>query len=273
MVKVNSIEDIYAAIRTVRTSGKEFTTNFFPDEIRINIWIRYGQLYLEDHGDTILFIRKNITFNNLFYVTANIEALKHTFVYRSHKDNTLNVIDIVGKQDHAEALCLIFTDAGFYRYTELFRMSRTGHKFGNSMNSLIQYADETQVQKIHDLLLHFFDPIAEQLPMMEEILNWITTKSILIYAEDMSHIMGFLIYELHGQTSYLRYWFVHPDHRDKKIGSALLNRYLDESRNTFRQLFWVIGSNDNAIKRYKHYGFRNENLHDIIMTNKNLKYG
>ena len=43
---------------------------------------------------------------------------------------------------------------------------------------------------------------------------------------------GFLIYELSNATLYLRYWFTHPDHRDKKVGSRLLRRFFEEGKDT-----------------------------------------
>ena len=77
--------------------------------------------------------------------------------------------------------------------------------------------------------------------------------------------MGHLIFELSASTLYLRYWFTHPDYRDKKVGSRLLRRFFEEGKDTKRQLFWVIRTNENAIKRYKHYGFTEENMYDFVM--------
>ena len=58
---------------------------------------------------------------------------------------------------------------------------------------------------------------------------------------------------------------LHPDYRDKKVGSRLLRRFFEEGKDTKRQLFWVIRTNENAIKRYKHYGFNEENMFDFVM--------
>ncbi|MBA4320402.1 MAG: N-acetyltransferase, partial [Flavobacterium sp.] len=45
-----------------------------------------------------------------------------------------------------------------------------------------------------------------------------------------------------------------------------------KGRNTKRQLFWVIKSNENAIKRYLHYGFKEEKMYNFVMINKNIRY-
>ena len=39
----------------------------------------------------------------------------------------------------------------------------------------------------------------------------------------------------------------------------------EEGKDTKRQIFWVIRTNENAIKRYKHYGFNEENMFDYVM--------
>ena len=73
--------------------------------------------------------------------------------------------------------------------------------------------------------------------------------------------------EMNATTLYLRYWFTHPDFRDRKVGSRLLRRFFEEGKDTKRQLFWVIRSNKNAIKRYRHYGFKEENMLDFVLRN------
>ena len=151
-------------------------------------------------------------------------------------------------------------------------MSKKTEEDNNTGISLnLKTAKIEQTNTILNLLNTYFDPIAEQLPNYDEILNWIKQGHISVY-ETEGNVLGFVIYDLKGLTSYLRYWFVHPEHRNKKIGSILLSKFFSDSKGTKRQLFWVIQSNDNAIKRYKHYGFEPENLYDSVMTNKNMHY-
>ena len=138
-------------------------------------------------------------------------------------------------------------------------------------NIYLKEATQNHIDELIVLFEKHFDPIAEQLPVKSDLLNWIETGSLLIY-EINNKIGGFIIYDLNGLTLYLRYWFVHPDFRDQKIGSLLFNYFLYKGRNTKRQIFWVIQSNDNAIKRYKHYGFVEEKMYNFVMINKNKRY-
>jgi ribosomal protein S18 acetylase RimI-like enzyme len=56
------------------------------------------------------------------------------------------------------------------------------------------------------------------------------------------------------------------------MGSLLLRSWLHKSSYSARQIFWVIQSNQNAIDKYKHYGFTEEDMIDIVLINKNLQY-
>ena len=77
-----------------------------------------------------------------------------------------------------------------------------------------------------------------------------------------------MIYEKNPSTLYLRYWFVHPDYQDKKVGSDLMNVFLKRGKDTKRQLLWVRQDNENALARYHHYGFKKDDMCDYILTNK-----
>jgi ribosomal protein S18 acetylase RimI-like enzyme len=132
-------------------------------------------------------------------------------------------------------------------------------------------ATEEQAKEVHSLLNTYFDKRTEQIPYVEELQAIAENNQILLYI-DNGRIAGFVVYEMSKMSLYLRYWFVHPNFRERGIGSELLKQFFYDGRDTKRQQLWVICSNENAIKRYVHYGFNEENLFDFVITNKNIKY-
>ncbi len=120
-------------------------------------------------------------------------------------------------------------------------------------------------------MISYFDPKAEQLPDTVDLLFWVEQKNIILF-EEKGRVVGFIIYDLKVTTLYLRYWFVHPDYRDQKIGSQLFKEFLSRGKDTQRKLFWVIRSNENAIKRYIHYGFKEDKMYNFVLINKQIKY-
>lgn len=274
MNKLNSFLDVQNAIKLVKEKKKGFLTNFFPEVDKVNSWLSEGKFSMEIIEDTVFFFRENADFKYLYYCTSSINALRSALIYlkRVVTSEDLLVIDLIGKEKSLEEVINVFEHNGFNKYTVLNRMSRiTDASDTKNEFARLKVAKEYQTKQILSLLYTYFDPIAEQIPTERDIINWIKVEHIWII-EEGDEIIGFVIFDLMGLTSYLRYWFVHPDHRNKKIGSLLLNKYFEISLDSKRQLFWVIQTNENAIKRYNHYGFVQEDLYDVIMTNKNIEY-
>jgi ribosomal protein S18 acetylase RimI-like enzyme len=275
MRSVSSLDIFNSSIQKVKLIKKSCLTNFFLDIPKMELWMRLNLIQYEDIGETVFFRRGNKGFSNLFFITPDTTALfRDIDLFMRKYSGELFVIDLVGKPDDVLVLSDVFNKKGFYKYTSLQRMSKiTGNNFiGSSVSTNVGYAKRSSAESVFKLLFEYFDPIAEQIPLLEEIYNLADNNRIVIYSGEMNTIQGFMIYELNGLTSFLRYWFVHPDHRDKKIGSLLLQSFFNESNNTRRQIFWVISSNQNAIKRYEHYGFVKEELFDYVMINKNINY-
>ena len=153
-------------------------------------------------------------------------------------------------------------------------MSRVSYEHPKNYSVIhhnLKVADLDESLKVFELLKEHFDPKAEQLPTPEEIHQWCNNKNILIYKNE-EKVAGFIIYQLIGLTLYLKYWFVLPQYREKKIGSKLFNYFLSYGQDSKRQLFWVIQSNENAIVRYEHYGFNKEKMFNYVLINNSLKY-
>jgi ribosomal protein S18 acetylase RimI-like enzyme len=186
-------------------------------------------------------------------------------------DDTL-VVDIVTKNELCEEK-RVFEEHRFNIYTSLIRMSYYGnnHHLDGSNSTAVRNATPEDTTAVMELLTFYFDPRAEQLPDMEELTEWIRNSNIILF-EKLGKVAGFIIYDLKPKTLYLRYWFVHPDYRDLKIGSHLFKEFLSRGKDTQRKMFWVIRTNQNAINRYLHYGFKEENMYNFVFVNKNLKY-
>jgi GNAT superfamily N-acetyltransferase len=250
----------------IRAKKEGFITNFFIEEERCNLLIKKSLLYGYIYEKCGFILYKDYDFYHVYFLTTNTEQLNHSLKqFNQNYAEDKFVVDIVGKLSEVEQLSTIFEKEGFKKYILLYRMSRIKNiDEPQKLDSQVEYATLNYLEQIHCLLLSYFDKHSEQIPLIEEIEQWIGSNMVLIIREN-DKIIGFVIYEINGITSYLKYWFTHPDYRNKKVGSVLLRRFFHECRHTKRQLFWVISSNENAIARYQHYGFQAEQLSDIIM--------
>ncbi|MDQ6529589.1 GNAT family N-acetyltransferase [Flavobacterium sp. LHD-85] len=273
MKRIDNFNEINNALIKIKNYKKKLITNFYPNREKNDIWISKGNFYIIDKGEVVYFINKKARHCTLFFIASSNEELSKSLpnLIVEFQDEIL-ILDIVQREETSELLD-IFYNHSFYYYTSLVRMNRLsgGKDFLLDQPEGIKEASSSHLVSIQNLFNTFFDEKAEQLPERDELIRWIENKNILVYEENNA-LGGFLIYEIIGNTLYLRYWFVHPDFREKKIGSKLFNFFESKGKDTNRHIFWVIKSNENAIKRYKHYGFVEEKMYNFILSNKMISY-
>lgn len=265
MEQVISIEQLQQQSAEIRVLRRGFLTNFFLDPVKHGMWIKKGDCYVERIENTSFIIKKSLTFWNVFYCSTTLDDFSRDLscFLTAHTGTTL-MFDIVGRDVQCQPVVELFQSKGCQEATSLVRMTRMAEPFDYTPDFSIRKATETGIPMVSQLLHEYFNPQNEQIPYDEELLDYARQGHVLV-CEENDCMAGFLIYEVNATTLYLRYWFTHPDFRDQKVGSRLLRRFFEEGRDTKRQLFWVIRTNENAIKRYRHYGFAEENMYDYVM--------
>ena len=265
MERVQSIEQLQQQSAEIRALRKGFLTNFFLDPVKHGLWIEKDDCHMERVGNTLFIIKQSPTFWNVFYCSTTMEEFSNDLsaFMAEHSDTTL-MFDIVGRDFQCQPMVELFRSKGSMEATSLVRMTRMGEPFDYNADDTVRKATDADIPQVSQLLHVYFDAQTEQIPYDEELMDYANQGHVLV-CEEQSRMAGFLIYELNATTLYLRYWFTHPDFRDKKVGSRLLRRFFEEGKETKRQLFWVVRSNENAIKRYRHYGFGEENMYDYVM--------
>ena len=265
MELVKTFGDLQQQVATIRSLRLGFVTNFFPDAIKHALWIEKGDCYTERVDNTLFIVKQSLSFWNVFYCSTTKETLGHDIedFLSLHQKSTM-MVDIVGRDVQCLPLVELLHEQGFKAATSLVRMMRMTEPMDYEADDTIRRATEADVPDVSRLLHTYFDERTEQIPYDEELLDYVRQGHVLV-CEENNVMAGFLIYELNATTLYLRYWFTHPVFRDRKVGSRLLRRFFEEGKDTRRQLFWVIRTNENAIKRYRHYGFKEENMYDYVM--------
>lgn len=255
MIKVHPSDNI--ATWTDYLRNKDYLTNLYslPD-----LWINKGLVYYESFGTSIFFFKKNPDFYNVYYCSSDQIALKQGLIRlnKLYPKETF-VADVISGNSVFEL------SEGFYTHTTLVKMSRNGDF--DLHNTFVRLADLSDLEEIQHVFYRHFDKYSEHLPLDEDVKDWIEKKHLYVYTE-YSQIVGFVIFDITGLKSYLRYWFVHPAYRSKGIGSMLLRQFFADSRNTKYQILWVISDNENAITKYEHYGFKKENLINYVYIRK-----
>lgn len=261
MEKVQSIGQLQEMSAGIRALRRGFLTNFFPDPVKHGLWIAKGDCYAQRIGDTLFIVKQSPSFWNVFYCAAQDSFAADLSDFLARRSGETLLFDIVGRDVQCGPVVTLFKEKGCREATSLVRMTRKTVPMEDAPDNGVREASEAAIPAVSALLHGHFDEQTEQIPYDEELLDLAHRGQVLI-CDDMA---GFLIYEKSAGTLHLRYWFTHPDHRDKKVGSRLLRRFFREGKDTARQILWVVRSNENAIVRYRHYGFEPENMYDFVM--------
>lgn len=271
MRRIESFHQLTGLSAAVRNRREGFITNFYPDSFKHQVWIDKGVAFFEECGKTVLIIKDNGSFWNIFYISTSIEELRDSVSSFVNSNGSIPlVLDIVGRKEQCVPVVKVMEDIGFNISSSLIRMQRLASPEEDyPAIEGVPFAVEEDLAEISGCLHEYFNERLEQIPYDEELLAYIRGKHVLT-VKDQGRICGFLIFEKNASTLYLRYWFTRPEHREYKLGSRLLRQFFHEGLSTKRQILWVMEDNNNAVKRYIHYGFSNENMYDCIMTYEKL---
>lgn len=274
MEKITTLDFFTNALNFVKSFNKKSVINYYFNTIKSESLINNAELSSITIGEVVFLFKLNTQFLNLyFYASDSVELGKSLEKLVTFYPDMTVIVDFVTTESDPEILN-VFYQNGFNLYTSLVRMNRISNgilKVDEVTDQHLKVANREESLEVYNQLCKFFDPKAEQLPTHDEIILFSNNENILVY-KIKNQVAGFIIYQLFGVTLYLRYWFVSPSFRERKIGSKLFNYFLIKGRDTKRQLFWVIQANENAIVRYKHYGFIEEKMYNFVLTNKNIKY-
>ena len=269
LFKIDSVDQLSVMMTEIRALHKGFLTNFYLDSAKHSVWILKGDCSAERIAETLFIVKASPSFWNVFFCSTSSEQLvKDLQVFRCNHQGQTMVFDIVGREGQCLPIVDRLKSEGCLEITSLVRMMRLAEPLEFIPDPSVRKATEKDISSLSRLLHTFFDARTEQIPYDEELCAYASYGHVLV-CEELGKVSGFLIYEQNATTLHLRYWFTDPSSRDTKVGSRLIRRCLDDGKETKRQLLWVIRSNDNAVKRYRHYGFREENMFDFVLQLNN----
>lgn len=266
-VLVSDLSEINNAIIKIRNCKEGFVTNFFLDESKHQFWIDNSVFYVVDTPKVVLLFKKGDGYCNVYYIATSISELTAVMdaVHTEYVDEKW-FVEVVGRDVQCEPILKELQSIDYKEYNCLKRMVMiSSDAYEEKETCGVEYASKEDAEEIDECLHTFFNEKIEQLPLKDELTELISRQCVIKCMED-NKMLGFLIFEVNASTIHLRYWFTLPEHRNKKVGSRLLNRFFAIGKDTKRRILWVLQDNENAIKKYEHYGFTVENMNDYILT-------
>lgn len=261
-------EELEQALALVRKGPPPHATNFFVAPGRYAAFFRGGIVWLARGEGVAVFARVEKSCLRGFFAcgSGELKNVADKFVPLSRQ---ALAVDLLGRGPDAEKQARIFEEAGFARHETVLRLAR-GRVEDLGTSSTVDVTDATRddAGPIERLLDSDFDPLADQLPDSESILEAVKERAIRV-VRHAGRLAGFVWSEQTGATATIRYWAVDRSARGKGVGSALMRDYFTRLAGCPRHLIWVRSRNAVAAACYEHYGYRADGLVDIIMVKRN----
>jgi ribosomal protein S18 acetylase RimI-like enzyme len=273
MIPVRTADEVLTAIQKVKAAAPAFCTNFFPAQKKLQDWIAQGELMSETRDGAAFFFKKDRDLWHFYFCGASVAMLRHEMANLPVLKTERMVTDLVGSETALAKVMVSLEEAGFRKYSHLQRMARTGGAgavAAGGEDAPVVFADASDRKAILDLLESSFDHCADQLPAPYEIDAAIAARQIFTIKCD-DELAAMLFFETQGFTSTIRYWVVARRFQSKRLGASLMRHYLATHSAVRRFVLWVVATNENAVKKYQHYGYVADGLIDHVLVNEMIQ--
>jgi hypothetical protein len=270
MRPVTAVTEVFEALQRAKTGASAFCTNFFPVPSKLQGWIEHGELLEEARDGSVFFFRKDLDFWHLYYCSSNVPALQRDITTLSALNSERVAIDLVGTEVSLVAVLNAVESCGFRRHARLLRLARANQPVEPAAaadSAAVRWADDTDFPAIMALLEKSFDRYADQLPAPYEMEAAVSARQVLAVNWE-GVLAALLFFENQGLTSTVRYWVVDQRFRSHRFGSALMRQYLRTQSAVRRFILWVTADNDDAVVKYRHYGYLPDGLIDHVLVNE-----
>jgi GNAT superfamily N-acetyltransferase len=270
MTPMQTPSQVMDAVQSAKAGAPAYCTNFFPVESKLRGWIDHRELFAETHNGATFFFRKDRDFLRFYFCASDPAALqRETAAWPGLKTERV-VTDLVGQESVVNDLLPVLEPAGFRRYTRLQRLTRAGRPEPAADGPPVGLAELADGPAVLGLIEGIFDPYGEQIPRLYEIEFAIAHRQILVVRLD-GELAGLLFFETQGLASTVRFWAVAEQFRARKVGSALMRHYLKIHDAVRRFTLWVNAGNEDAIRKYRHYGYTPDGLIDQVLASPLIK--
>lgn len=270
MERFSRFEDLQAALQRVKSRPGPFLTSFYAGPEQARRWIEGPGLYHLQSEGALLLLRPDGDFFHLYHAAAGAGALAGALRpgagWPEHADLAA---DLIGRHDDVRVLAALYRDCGFRDHVELVRMRCTidAAHAEDGGGAGAEAAAESDAGQVLAFLAQYLDPLAEQVPAPDEV-RAMARRGEALLVRDGGALAGVLLWETTGLSVVLRYWFVSHQSRGRGVGARLIRTFFQRVSHCRRVVLWVIAGNDDAIAKYRHYGFDIEPMADQVMVRR-----
>jgi hypothetical protein len=273
MRPVTTVAEVLDALQRAKTGATNYRTNFFAAQPKLQGWVDHGELLGEFRERATFFARKDRDFWHWYFCAPDARTLAREAAEWPFLRSERVAVDLVGTEANLGELLRVVDGAGFRPYARLLRLARAGQPGqadAAGEGNEVHCAEKADGQAIMNLIETCFDRYADQLPMPYEIEAAIDARQILVVKRDGA-VGALLFFETQGLTSTVRYWVVGERFRSQRLGAVLMRHYFAAQNAARRFILWVTAVNEDAVRKYEHYGYRPDGLVDHVLVNEKIR--
>ena len=270
LTRVANIQQYLEAVQHVRPGSQGLLTNFYASRDQVLGWISRRRLFVVEAEGAACFLRCDRDFYHLHHLAADKRALSRILALLPVViPEGIIATDLVGRGTEVDELSKLYEGQGFRRYRLLMRMVRftDGKPVRAEEDSDVVEAVPEDAAAVLAFFEGTLDRFVEQIPEIEELQSAAIRKEILV-ARRGREFAGVLVMRITGMSATLRYWIVNGKFRNRGIGSRLIRRFFQICSGGKRVVLWVFPDNEDAIEKYRHYGFAPDGLVDQVLVNR-----
>lgn len=253
---LTSAEELKKIISEFKRTKKDSLTNYIPNSALHNKWAQSGNAVIYAFDDGV-------------FITHDKGVMLETIFISDSRENITRCLEVINNDSGKNVVVeRVFREGkdkqiGNPDYI-LRRMIRIENRDEiKSPSERVEKASVKDINGIREIFTEHFNPLTERIPDNEELERLIKMNGISV-VRNSERIIGMIIYEKNPTSIHLRYWWVSPTQRNKGIGADLLRDYFLAGQNCKLQFLWVFSDNNDAISKYRHYGFDFDGIADEI---------
>lgn len=264
-----NIRELYDAVGRLKRQSPHFHTNCFFFSPKLDGISQKEDAAVLDFGRYILLAYGERDFLRIYYWAESLDVVTELSrkVQELRKRGKVLVMDVVGKQDYAEAVSEILVQGGMERYAALSRYSaktlREVKETGEEYRCSLVPAED--VVHILPILEESLDPYISHLPPVEYLYE--LQKNHLIFG---SYINGKLVgveclEPIGKQGRYLYQIAITKTEQHKGIATKMKNYMISCNPDCRHWTVWIEDTNVGSIRINEKTGMKKDGLKDIVL--------
>ena len=257
LVKQEDVMKVYAEM--VKTGRKYHNCYFSVQELK-DKWEKH-KITVYKTETALLIVEKGEQINKLYYISVSwdwvcyIEEIK--LKYQPLVISLVQTTEVIDK--------LPFLDNGYSVYKTYQRLRRIESLSLGKEAVIADYCTKRDRRSLREMMDNTFDTLSDHIPTEGEMDELIKNENIICIRMDNT-VIGSIIFEDKGKTSYIRMVCVDKRYRGKGFGNKLMDTYFQLHNDYKSFTLWYDIENVAAYSLYRRWGYEKESMYNLIFV-------